>query len=316
MIYGRLSRALSWRPLPLVIMLLLAAYTLLRAAQGLNLSDDGFVLTAYAEVFAAPGSVAYMFLYYWTVVAGGAWNAVAGGLGIYGFRLLECVVLAANGVLAARLSTGAGGRWLYAALGLVVLYARLNWIEVFEYNTFTALVTLVVVALMMRALMRRSCAWMFAAGVALGLDVFVRLPNVCLGMLIVVLVPYYRRCRDGRLAVGLLLVAVGGAVAGVALTVGCMALAGHLGYFAEALGHAAFLSADPDNSHGAGSLLLAVGRNWALYALGFGLAALCPVLSLLVEGRVGSKALRRLLHGLLAAVWLRLCSPSGTTMST
>ena len=51
-------------------MLLLAAYTLLRAAQGLNLSDDGFVLTAYAEVFAAPGSVAYMFLYYWTVVAG------------------------------------------------------------------------------------------------------------------------------------------------------------------------------------------------------------------------------------------------------
>ena len=91
LIYGRLSRALSWRPLPLVIMLLLAAYTLLRAAQGLNLSDDGFVLTAYAEVFAAPGSVAYMFLYYWTVVAGGAWNAVAGGLGIYGFRLLECV---------------------------------------------------------------------------------------------------------------------------------------------------------------------------------------------------------------------------------
>lgn len=306
LIYGRLSRVLSWRPLPLVIMLLLAAYTLLRAAQGLNLSDDGFVLTAYAEVFAAPGSVAYMFLYYWTMVAGGAWNAVAGGLGIYGFRLLECVVLAANGVLAARLSTGAGGRWLYAALGLVVLYARLNWIEVFEYNTFTALVTLVVVALMMRALMRRSCAWMFTAGVALGLDVFVRLPNVCLGMLIVVLVPYYRRCRDGRLAVRLLLAAVGGAVAGVALTVGCMALAGHLGYFVEALGHAAFLSADPENSHGAGSLLLAVGRNWALYALGFGLAALCPALSLLVEGRVGGKALRRLLHGLLAAVWLAL----------
>ena len=289
-----LLRVSSWRGLAVFVVLSLTAYSLLRALQGFNMCDDGFVLSSYRQVSASPGSVAYMFLYYWMLCVGGAWNDVFGGLGIYGFRVLEVLVLTANSLLVVRLFGGMGRAGWVASAGLVLVYSRLNWIEVFEYNTFTAFAVLLVLAFMMKALVGRGVRWMFAAGVVLGLGYFVRIPNVCMSLLVLVLVPFYYYTRDKRLTLRLFTSAVAGAFSGVALTAVHVWGTGRMPYFAEAVGDMFFLLTDAGNTHGSGGMLLNLCRNWGLMAGLFLLFAACPALSAVVVRRVGGRRARLL----------------------
>ena len=125
------------RSYPFVVVAILIALELLMARQGLNLYDDGFVLTAYRQIFVSPGSVSYMFLYYWLINIGGVWNALFGSFGIYGFRVLECITIAANMALVWSLLRRAVPKGLILS-GFVMTFLMIANVEVFEYNTFSA----------------------------------------------------------------------------------------------------------------------------------------------------------------------------------
>ena len=283
-------RASASGRLPVVVLVLLLCLSLLRGLQGLNLSDDGFVLSAYTAIFSSPGSVAYSFLYYWLVNAGGLWNWAFGDFGIYGFRVLECIFLALNSFLVYSLARMAGIKRTYAAAAFVLVFSMLYWIEVFEYNTFSGFVALLMSLFMLKALVWKRLIWMFVAGVVFGLGIFVRLPNAALCALILVLVPFYLYGKDLPLTLKMLGVAVAGTATGVALTFAYMYAMGHLPYFTEAFQTISFLVNDAGNSHSTGSMLYSFFANYARVAACVVAFTVCPALYvLLCSKRCGVK---------------------------
>lgn len=56
-----------------VVVIVLLILALLRALQGFNMCDDGFNLSGYRLVFSSPGSINYLFLFYWLINVGGLW---------------------------------------------------------------------------------------------------------------------------------------------------------------------------------------------------------------------------------------------------
>lgn len=283
-------RASASGRLPVVVLVLLLCLSLLRGLQGLNLSDDGFVLSAYTAIFSSPGSVAYSFLYYWLVNAGGLWNWAFGDFGIYGFRVLECIFLALNSFLVYSLARMAGIKRTYAAAAFVLVFSMLYWIEVFEYNTFSGFVALLMSLFMLKALVWKRLIWMFVAGVVFGLGIFVRLPNAALCALILVLVPFYLYGKDLPLTLKMLGFAVAGTASGVALTFAYMYAMGHLPYFTEAFQTISFLVNDAGNSHSTGSMLYSFFANYARVAACVVAFTVCPALYvLLCSKRCGVK---------------------------
>ena len=283
-------RASASGRLPVAVLVLLLCLSLLRGLQGLNLSDDGFVLSAYTAIFSSPGSVAYSFLYYWLVNAGGLWNWAFGDFGIYGFRVLECIFLALNSFLVYSLARIAGIKRTYAAAAFVLVFSMLYWIEVFEYNTFSGFVALLMSLFMLKALVWKRLIWMFVAGVVFGLGIFVRLPNAALCALILVLVPFYLYGKDLPLTLKMLGVAVAGTATGVALTFAYMYAMGHLPYFTEAFQTISFLVNDAGNSHSTGSMLYSFFANYARVAACVVAFTVCPALYvLLCSKRCGVK---------------------------
>ena len=283
-------RASASGRLPVAVLVLLLCLSLLRGLQGLNLSDDGFVLSAYTAIFSSPGSVAYSFLYYWLVNAGGLWNWAFGDFGIYGFRVLECIFLALNSFLVYSLARTAGIKRTYAAAAFVLVFSMLYWIEVFEYNTFSGFVALLMSLFMLKALVRKRLIWMFVAGAVFGLGIFVRLPNAALCALILVLVPFYLYGKDLTLTLKMLGFAVAGTVTGVALTFAYMYAMGHLPNFTEAFQTISFLVNDAGNSHSTGSMLYSFFANYARVAACVVAFTVCPALYvLLCSKRCGVK---------------------------
>lgn len=283
-------RASASGRLPVAVLVLLLCLSLLRGLQGLNLSDDGFVLSAYTAIFSSPGSVAYSFLYYWLVNAGGLWNWAFGDFGIYSFRVLECIFLALNSFLVYSLARTAGIKRTYAAAAFVLVFSMLYWIEVFEYNTFSGFVALLMSLFMLKALVWKRLIWMFVAGVVFGLGIFVRLPNAALCALILVLVPFYLYGKDLPLTLKMLGFAVAGTATGVALTFAYMYAMGHLPYFTEAFQTISFLVNDAGNSHSTGSMLYSFFANYARVAACVVAFTVCPALYvLLCSKRCGVK---------------------------
>ena len=72
---GHYSTSVGWA------IVLLALWQLVIAAFGVDLCDTGYYLTFFDNIFKAPDSVEYNFMYYLSGVAGGVLNALlpAGG---------------------------------------------------------------------------------------------------------------------------------------------------------------------------------------------------------------------------------------------
>lgn len=232
-----------------IVLISLLAMALLRALQGLNMADDGFVLTAYKLVFTAPESVCYMFLYYWLINIGGIWDMAFGSWGIYGFRILECIILVGNVALIISILHKLIPRWAILS-GIVLTCMNIPWIEVFEYNSFSSFIAILAIVCIIKALGKGNWKWMFLAGVWEGLNIFVRLPNICMCLFVMVLLPYYHYTRNKQLALRLACINIIGVAAGVLFTIGYMAAMGHIPLFMKALHDMALLANGKESSHG------------------------------------------------------------------
>ena len=82
---------------PWLMIALISLLLLLGSVQGLEMTDEGFWGCFYQQIFVAPESVQYNFLYWLTGVVGGAWHLLWPSGGLFGFRLLG--VLATCGAM-------------------------------------------------------------------------------------------------------------------------------------------------------------------------------------------------------------------------
>lgn len=300
-----LRKLLSEKKSVAIVAAALIVFSLLRGMQGLNVYDDGFVLTAYRQVFSSPGSVSYLFVYYWLIIAGGLWDMLFGGYGIYGFRVLECMLLALNMFLVWRLLRSFMKPSM-VIVGFMLIFSMIRFVEVFEYNTFSGFAALLSVNLLVSALNRRSAGLMFVAGTVLGLGFFIRLPNVLLSVLALVFIPYsrYVPSHDGPSALRLFACAVSGCLSGIAVTFCFMLAMGHIPYFVEGVKGMLALSGYDDNTHEAGQMLYVFAGNTVQMCLRFAVMSLCPLLSMMMFRRLRGGMLLRV--GCLAIVVLHV----------
>ena len=80
----------------------LFCYQAIIGIQGFDMHDEGWVLSAYQQIFNDPSTCEYQFLYYNALPIGGLWNMLFGLWGIYGFRILSALCSVATAYVGMR----------------------------------------------------------------------------------------------------------------------------------------------------------------------------------------------------------------------
>ena len=181
------------------VLALLILYQMLGVFFGMDVADAGFYLTFYDNIFTHPESVQYNFMYYLSGVIGGTFQSLFPSMGMCGMRLLG---LAFNTLCAVILYFALRRHVDERALTLGCALVVTSFIAppyTFCYDLCTIVFYVLAITLLWHG-MKRNRNWLVAlAGVAAGLNILVRIPNVLgLSMALLPFIRYFaeRRCLN------------------------------------------------------------------------------------------------------------------------
>ena len=252
---------------------LLTLWQLVIAVFGVDLCDTGYYLTFFENIFKAPASVEYNFMYYLSGVAGGALNALLPEGGKW-MAMRVAGVLCNVGCMAIL-------AWAFkriipataAILGFAMVVASLvQFPYTFNNDLMSALLWVAALALTFKGLTRGRWLHLLLAGVIVGMNTFTRIPNVlAVGLAVMPFIAHYyngRTWRDARCQCGMMLA---GVAVGVLAIVGMMMAMGHFELFkqnmTDLLGVATGSSGEA--SHNAGGMVMEMlGFYWQCLLVG------------------------------------------------
>ncbi|MFZ2170468.1 MAG: hypothetical protein WAW61_12615, partial [Methylococcaceae bacterium] len=232
-------------------------WSMLFVWQGLDFTDMGFWITSYQQLYIDPGAMGFLSVC-WLSAFIGHWVGVALGGSVLAYKLGDGAVVTSSAMIAYQLLASQLGRsrMLAAMVLLTVFFTRGyygNWIS---YYDLTTLFYLAGATLLFSGLAGNRKWLVVLAGVVLGANTFVRLPNL-LGITLVSAVWLHAWVNRGALR-DLLTASfgfLGGFTLGVALVWGLIVLHGQEAVYFQGI-HAIFTVAEDANSHHAGSELL------------------------------------------------------------
>ena len=246
---------------------ILFVYMFIIALQGFELTDEGFVLTFYQQIFHAPQTVEYNFLYYLSSLVGGVWNILFGFGGILSFRVLAIIVY----LLIVYVTTLTVKKYLQPKLILIAsLFVVISFfgITVFHHNQLTALLVAVSVYFILKGLNAEKSYWpVFWGALFVGINIFTRIPNVTMiGLGLLLFVDYYYEKNKSRLWKNILY-SFGGLVSGVLLVLIIMFLCGHLEIFRQSIANNLFsLAGENTSTHSlANQIKSNIAGYWVVY---------------------------------------------------
>ena len=253
---------------------LLSLWQLVVAMFGVDLCDSGYYLTFFENIFKAPDSVEYNFMYYLSGVAGGALDAVLPEGGKW-LAMRVAGVLCNVGAMA--LLACALRRILPATaviLGFMMVTASLvAFPYTFNNDLMSALLWVAALVCLFKGLTGGRLWQLLLAGVLVGVNTFTRIPNVlAVGLAVVPFIArFHTRCawRDCWRQCGTFL---SGALLGALVVIGMMMSLGHWDIFkqnmADLLGIATGSSgAASHNAGGLVAVMLAFYRQCLLVGL-------------------------------------------------
>lgn len=215
---------------------LIMAYPLMFIWQGLDFTDTGGFLTNYQQIFNAPSSVQRGALYWMSHIIGGVWMLLVAPLGFVGMSLGAALTVHYNALLVYALLRRhvSRNRLLLILLVTVVLTTRARAMMI-NYNTLTASFVLTTAVLLFSGIVKGRKALIVAAGAALGIGVFVRIPNVLVtGLLLAI--PFYEAVMlKRRFPWTACLAFAGGFVAGLGCSLGLFYSLGHFSMLRESV---------------------------------------------------------------------------------
>ncbi len=164
---------------------LIFLYPLQFLNQGLNFTDMGFALTNYKLIFSNPVSIQYSFGYWLTNIIGGTWLNLFESWGVVGIKLANVLITYLTIFFIIRLLEK---RVPINILLLSILISQMfiqnfhveTWLS---YNTITT-VMYVAALYFIHLGFRKSYKYLIVAGLFIGLNVFVRFPNL-VGLLLI-----------------------------------------------------------------------------------------------------------------------------------
>lgn len=234
-------------------------YSAIVGLQGFDMCDEGWVLSAYQQIFKHPESCQYQFLYYNTILVGGVWNLLFGNLGYFGFRLFAaiCKVLVALVVyLTLRKHVN---RW---AIFAGILLFNFGYAIVFHQNIFTALLCCTAILFIFKALQKDDKWFMIVGGMIVGINFFSRLPNLSMLSFSLIFIPYYLYNRDIKQTLQMMMVAICGVAIGVLAEVGMMIALGHWNIFVDNIASGTSAASASDSTHSLSNILKVYKGNY------------------------------------------------------
>jgi hypothetical protein len=280
------------------LLLLLVAFPIAFAWQGLDVTDTGYsaanmqqFFRAYPQDLTDPIATSCWLSNF----LGAVWCQITPGGGLIGLRMLYLLLIGGLFALAwVPLRRFGASRVLPALLAAMALVIGQSFYFP-SYNEFTALFFTLTALALYYGLVRESRLLILLAGVGGGVSIFARFPNLLIGGLVSA-VFFYRwiQCdsweRFRRGALGKCWRECGVFVLGYAVGIGglllVMAAFGHLGSFLEMLRQLSTAAAGAGDIHSGSSLLKRLARDSA-YAGGAGF------LFLIAAGALGWLAARR-----------------------
>jgi hypothetical protein len=147
--------------------------------QGLDFTDQGYLLTGYRCFFRHAEATEDSGSEWLTNLLGAAWDALFGGLGVLGMRAMWAACMSLGMLLAFRFVRGFASE---RASALAVLSASVflsdrceTW---FSYNTSSSLLFVAAALCTARGVSSQRRAWLFGAGAWIGALPFARFPNL------------------------------------------------------------------------------------------------------------------------------------------
>ncbi|GHT53301.1 hypothetical protein FACS1894145_5380 [Bacteroidia bacterium] len=229
---------------------ILFVYRFILALQGFDLTDEGFVLTFYQQIFHAPETVEYQFLYYLASLIGGVWNFLFGFGGIFSFRILAIIVdlliIYVTCLTVKKYLRPQPQLILIAALFIALFHFG---VTVFHHNQLTALLIAISVYFILKGLNAKdSHRPLFWGAFFCGVNIFTRIPNVTMiGLGLLLFVDYYYEKNSRRLWKNISYSFLG-LISGILLVLAIMFFCGHLEIFRQSIVNNLFNLATEDTS--------------------------------------------------------------------
>lgn len=164
----------------LLALLPLFGIQVLIAIQGFDVCDEGSKLTFFQQFFNDIGSVRYNFVHYVTGVVGGLWYNLYPTGGILWFRILTIIIQLSTLLICFQfLKKFLNSKFIFFGLCIALFLNDYGFLA-FYHNHLTALLNTLVVILLYYAIKHENIKSFLLAGILVGINVFVRIPNVLL----------------------------------------------------------------------------------------------------------------------------------------
>lgn len=179
--------------LAVLILTISVLYQVHCAIRGFDLTDEGYLMTIYqwfgTDVYYAQGAGGYPL----TAYLGWLLNGIFPEGGILAMRLWGILLVTMTGVVLYLYLR----RYFHERIALVGLLMQSIFVaqdpKPFGYNTLTALIACVAVILLVEGTIRRRSWMLVGGGVLLGVNVFVRIPNIT--GLAFLIIPFLYNCK-------------------------------------------------------------------------------------------------------------------------
>lgn len=271
-----------------VSFLFLILYQLISVFGGFELCDSGFYMTFYDQIWEAPESVSYNFMYYLSGIVGGGLIRLMPSAGLLEIRLLGVANNMAIVYLLYRMLRGHIHITAIIIGAILVVVSYIAMPMAFYNDLLTCLLYVVAIGYLLRGMDRDSYPYIIISGVVVGLNVFTRIPNLLgfgLIALIILRSMYYREPLVVALKRGVVfalsfIAAIGGMIA-------LMRVWGHYSYFVANLEELTSIAGSDggSSSHSISSMIQAqLGSYYAVLRLGIKL--LIPTGMILFINRV------------------------------
>ena len=228
------------------------------ASYGVDILDTGYFLTAYEQVFDAPLSVSATMGYYLTNVFGGWILMLFPQMGIFGFRIVGAAIFVFLLIILFCVYRKVIPV-IHIILGsLLVVLGELKYQYFFDNGLVTCFIYVIFLLLLYRGLYRKNRVEIFISGVLVGLNIFVRLPNILsVSAILIVLLNnwflYNKRQYDWYFTI----VFTFGIFVGCLLSYLLICLLGHQQIIADYIGFMIKMGNSGSGGHSWGTLLIA-----------------------------------------------------------
>ena len=218
-----------------LVMLGVLVYQSLHLFWGFELLDSGFHLTAYDNIFDAPRSISYNFMYYLTNVIGGFIMYLFPYIGVLGFRVVGALFVDLSlflifYVLHKEVPV------IHLLIGSFLVVVSYLWPYSFNNGILSCFFYVCFSLLLYNGLILRNGLLVLLSGIFVGINFFSRIPNV-LSIGLVLLILFHSKIVTGETkydwkSVGYFFI---GIIVGFSILLLLILSLGHLSVFIEAL---------------------------------------------------------------------------------